>query len=105
LARTNNVKPKPVDKNADNIITFDDLSDEQHQAYEVLRKSAEKSLRRGRRNSRKSMANPEQGHEDIAEQCLVDREHQSEESRDPEQQEYKALDNHQKGEQDIVLVM
>jgi ribosomal protein S25 len=51
------------------------------------------------------MANPEQGHEDIAEQCSVDREHQSEESRDPEQQQYKALDNHQKGEQDIVPVM
>jgi ribosomal protein S25 len=46
-----------------------------------------------------------QGHEDIAEQCLVDREHQTEESQDPEQQEYKALDNHQKGEQGIVLVM
>jgi hypothetical protein len=46
-----------------------------------------------------------QGHEDIAEQCSADREYQSEESRDPEQQEYKALDNHQNGEQDIVPVM
>jgi hypothetical protein len=46
-----------------------------------------------------------QAPENIAEQCLVDREHQSEESQDPEQQEYKALDNHQKGEQDIVSVM
>jgi hypothetical protein len=38
LARTNNVKPKPIEKNVDNIITFDDLSNEQRQAYEVLRK-------------------------------------------------------------------
>jgi hypothetical protein len=43
-----------------------------------------------------------QGTENIAEQCSVDREHQSEESRDPQQQEEKALENHQMAEQGIV---
>jgi hypothetical protein len=32
------ISPKPTEKNTDNIITFDDLSDEQRQGYEVLRK-------------------------------------------------------------------
>jgi parvulin-like peptidyl-prolyl isomerase len=32
------ISPKPAEKNIDNIVTFDDLSDEQRQGYEVLRK-------------------------------------------------------------------
>jgi hypothetical protein len=32
------ISPKPAEKNTDNIIIFDDLSDEQRQGYEVLRK-------------------------------------------------------------------
>jgi hypothetical protein len=227
LARTNNVKPKPIEKNADNIVTFDDLSDEQHQRDEVLRKNRKEefeamkkklmkkyeeedlqeflaSLKKHRqenvtevgelkssspcsdqvelsanlrqeeallidsineenKNDSAGMVNSviekakskdtcaktieskdesfieqehgklsktdlldfsgskgayllpcelcpkevddHQGHENIAEQCSVDREHQIEESRDPEQQEEKVLENHQEAEQDFVQVM
>jgi hypothetical protein len=42
-----------------------------------------------------------QAPKNIVKQCSVDREHQSEESRDSQQQEDKALENHQMAEQGI----
>jgi len=46
-----------------------------------------------------------QEQENIAEQSSVDKEHQSEEARDPEKEEEKALENHTKVEQSIVQIM
>jgi hypothetical protein len=43
--------------------------------------------------------------ENIAKQCSVDREYQSEESRDPQHQEDKELENHQMAEQGIAITL